>query len=114
MWEAALLARICPPVVLAAQLDRLLGVMNLDSVELGIVPLHAALDISPGNDFYILDDRVATVEEWHAEYWLEDADSIDTYLKVWHTLRESAACGAEAQNVINRARRQLGCSPSRY
>jgi hypothetical protein len=38
MWEAALRTLICPPQVLAAQLDRLAGVIGMDTVILGIVP----------------------------------------------------------------------------
>ncbi|MGW7487854.1 helix-turn-helix domain-containing protein [Streptomyces sp. NPDC054786] len=110
MWEAALHARICPPSALAAQLDRLTGVIGLDTVELGIVPFSASLKIPTANGFYVLDNRLAVTEDWHAELWLEDADSIALYLNVWNTLRESAVYGTEAQNVINRARRSL-CSP---
>ncbi|MFF8787441.1 helix-turn-helix domain-containing protein [Streptomyces sp. NPDC015125] len=110
MWEAALHARICPPSALAAQLDRLAGVIGLDTVELGIVPFSASLKIPTANGFYVLDNRLAVTEDWHAELWLEDADSIALYLNVWNTLRKSAVYGTDAQNVINRARRSL-CSP---
>ncbi|MFF7233270.1 Scr1 family TA system antitoxin-like transcriptional regulator [Streptomyces sioyaensis] len=110
MWEATLHAQICPPSALAAQLDRLTGVIGLDTVELGIVPFSASLKIPAANGFYVLDNRLAVTEDWHAELWLEDADSIALYLNVWNTLRKSAVYGTEAQNVINRARRSL-CSP---
>ncbi|MFF3862019.1 helix-turn-helix domain-containing protein [Streptomyces sp. NPDC002209] len=107
MWEAALHARICPPAVLAAQLDRLLGVVGLDTVELGIVPFAAALKIPPATGFWMYDERLVIVETWHAELWLDDADSVATHLRVWNTLRESAVYGAEAQRVISEARRAL-------
>ncbi|MEV0982503.1 helix-turn-helix transcriptional regulator [Streptomyces sp. NPDC049915] len=107
MWEGALYALVCPPAVLAAQLDRLAGVIGLDTVELGIVPFSASLKIYPGNGFWIYDERRVVVEDWHAELWLDDADSVATYRRVWHTLSESAVYGADAQNVINRARRAL-------
>ncbi|KJY46990.1 DNA-binding protein [Streptomyces sp. NRRL S-444] len=107
MWEAALHARICPPAVLAAQLDRLLGVIGLDTVELGIVPFGAALKIPPATGFWMYDDRQVIVETWHAELWLDDADSVATHLRVWNTLRDSAVYGAEAQRVIGEARRAL-------
>ncbi|MGP8299709.1 helix-turn-helix domain-containing protein [Streptomyces inhibens] len=110
MWEAALHVRICPPSVLAAQLDRLIGVIGMDTVSLGIVPLGAPVKLAPANGFCILDDRLAITEDWHAELWLDDAHNIATYMKVWNTLRESAVYGTEAQNVINKARRSL-CSP---
>ncbi|WP_329147671.1 helix-turn-helix transcriptional regulator [Streptomyces sp. NBC_01456] len=107
MWEAVLHALVCPPSVLAAQLDRLAGLIGLDTVELGIVPFSAPLKIPPANGFWVLDERVAIVEDWHAELWLDDAQSVTTYMKVWNTLQESAVYGPKAQNVINGARRAL-------
>ncbi|MFD0314533.1 helix-turn-helix domain-containing protein [Streptomyces flavalbus] len=105
MWEAALHALVCPPSVLAAQLDRLAGVIGLDTVELGIIPFAAPLKINPGNGFWIYDDRRVIVEDWHAELWLDDADTIATYQRVWDTLRESAVHGTDAHKVITAARR---------
>ncbi|MEU7042741.1 helix-turn-helix transcriptional regulator [Streptomyces varsoviensis] len=107
MWEAALRSLICPPSVLAAQLDRLTGMIGMDTVELSVIPFVASVKIVPANGFWVLDDRVVVAEDWHAEMWLDDADNIALYSKVWHTLRESAVCGADAHNVINAAKRAL-------
>ncbi|WP_405536728.1 helix-turn-helix transcriptional regulator [Streptomyces sp. NBC_00075] len=107
MWEAALRSLICPPSVLAAQLDRLTGLIGMDTVDLGIIPFTASVKIVPANGFWVLDDRLVVAEDWHAEIWLDDADNIALYTKVWRTLRESAVYGAEAHNVINSARRAL-------
>jgi transcriptional regulator with XRE-family HTH domain len=107
MWEAALYSLVCPPAVLLAQLDRLASISGLDTVELGIVPFTASLKIYPGNSFWIYDERRVVVEDWHAELWLDDHDTVATYLRVWDTLRDSAVYGADAHNVINAARRAL-------
>ncbi|MGW8703520.1 Scr1 family TA system antitoxin-like transcriptional regulator, partial [Streptomyces eurythermus] len=107
MWEAALRSLICPPSVLAAQLDRLTGMIGMDTVELGVIPFAASVKIVPANGFWVLDDRVVVAEDWHAEMWLDDADNIALYSKVWHTLHKSAVYGTEAQNVITAARRAL-------
>lgn len=107
VWEAALHALICPPSVLAGQLDRLAGTIGMDTVELGIIPLNAPLKIPAANGFWVLDDRLVIAEDWHAELWLDDADSVAAYLRVWNTLRESAVYGADAHHVINAARRGL-------
>lgn len=107
MWEGALYALVCPPSVLAAQLDRLISVIGLDTLELGVIPFSASLKIYPGNGFWVYDDRRVVVEDWHAELWLDDGDSVATYLRVWDTLRESAVYGPDAQNVITRARRAV-------
>ena len=93
--------------MLAAQLDRLAGVVGLDTVELGIVPMRASLKIPPGGGFWIYGERQVVLETWHAELWLDDADSVATHMKVWRTLRESAVYGADAQRVIGAARQAL-------
>ncbi|MCS0600389.1 helix-turn-helix transcriptional regulator [Streptomyces sp. LP11] len=107
MPESVLWARICPPETLAAQLDRLLGVVGLDTVRLGILPLEAALPLALGNSFNLLDDRLVVVENWHAELWLEDAETIALYRRVWDTFAEPAVFGTDAQQVIARVRRSL-------
>ncbi|MFF2721423.1 helix-turn-helix domain-containing protein [Streptomyces sp. NPDC058011] len=107
LWEPVLRSLVCPPSVLSAQLDRLSGVIGMDTVELGIVPLTASLKVPPGLGFWIYDDRQVVTETWHAELWLDDADTLALYLRTWKTLRESAVYGADAHNVINAARRAL-------
>ncbi|MGW1187511.1 helix-turn-helix domain-containing protein [Streptomyces sp. NPDC002559] len=107
VWEAALHALVCPPPVLAGQLDRLLGVIGMDTVELGVVPLGTPLKIPAANGFWVLDDRLVIAEDWHAELWLDDADNVTSYLQVWETLRESAVYGADAQSLISAVRRTL-------
>ncbi|MEV7275436.1 helix-turn-helix transcriptional regulator [Streptomyces sp. NPDC093111] len=108
VWEAALRSLICPPSVLDAQLDRLTGMLGMDTVDLGIVPFAAPVKIVPANGFWVLGDRLVVAEDWHAELWLDDADNIALYKKVWKTLRESAVHGSDAHHVINSARRALG------
>ncbi|WP_055525850.1 helix-turn-helix domain-containing protein [Streptomyces graminilatus] len=107
VWEPALHALICPPSVLASQLDRLSGLIGMDTVELGVIPLGASLKIPTANGFWIFDDRLVIAEDWHAELWLDDSQSVDTYTRVWKTLRESAVYGADAHGVISRARQIL-------
>ncbi|WP_328431384.1 helix-turn-helix domain-containing protein [Streptomyces sp. NBC_00453] len=107
MWEAALRSLICPPSVLASQLDRLSGMIGMDTVELGVIPFTVSVKIVPANGFWVLDDRLVVAEDWHAELWLDDADNIALYKKVWKTLSESAVYEADAHNLINSARRAL-------
>ncbi|CAM5628538.1 XRE family transcriptional regulator OS=Streptomyces alboniger OX=132473 GN=CP975_15160 PE=4 SV=1 [Streptomyces alboniger] len=107
IWEAALRTLICPPSVLAIQLDRLTAMIGMDTVELGVIPFTASVKLAPANGFWLLDDRLVIAEDWHAELWLDDADSVALYGTVWRTLHESAVYGADAHNVINAARRAL-------
>ncbi|MFK4227920.1 helix-turn-helix domain-containing protein [Streptomyces sp. NPDC019890] len=107
LWEAALRALVCPPSVLAAQLDRLSGAVGLDTVELGIIPFSASLKIPPATAFWIYDDSRVIVETWHSELWIEDEPSVNTYRRTWRTLRESAVYGADAHRIISAARQAL-------
>ncbi|MGW4779996.1 Scr1 family TA system antitoxin-like transcriptional regulator [Streptomyces filamentosus] len=107
VWEAALHARLCPPSVLAGQLDRLSAAVGMDTVELGVVPLGAQLRIPPASGFWVLDERLAVTEDWHSESWLDDGETVAMYLRVWRSLRQAAVVGAEAQAVIGRAQRAV-------
>ncbi|GGZ63707.1 transcriptional regulator [Streptomyces inusitatus] len=107
LWEGVLRARVCPSDVLAAQLDRLIGAVGMDTVRLGIVPLNAVLRVPPANAFWIFDDRLVITEDWHAELWLDDTDTVALYRRVWDTLGESAVFGADAQRLITMARHTL-------
>ncbi|MFM9631194.1 MULTISPECIES: helix-turn-helix domain-containing protein [Streptomyces] len=107
MPESVLWARICPPDTLAAQLDRLLGVVGMDTVHLGILPLDGSLPLAMGNSFSMLDDRLVIAEDWHAELWLNDAETIALYRRVWDTFAEAAVYGPDAQQVIARVRRSI-------
>nr|WP_119590280.1 helix-turn-helix transcriptional regulator [Streptomyces scabiei] len=104
MWEAALHAGVAPPDVLAAQLNQLGTFIGLDTVQLGIVPFGAQVGVPPANGFWLYDDRLAIVEEWHAELWLNDPDSVALYRRVWDTLNRAAVYGTHARRLIGRAR----------
>lgn len=107
LWEAALHAMVCPPDVLAAQLDRLSGVIGMANVHLGIVPFGAHMAIPPGNGFWMYDDRLVIVEDWHAELWLDDAENVALYARLWETITAPAVYGAQAHRLITRARAHL-------
>ncbi|MEU1421457.1 helix-turn-helix transcriptional regulator [Kitasatospora sp. NPDC005751] len=105
--EAALYVQICPPEILAAQLDRLGGLLGLDNVELGVVPLGAPVSVIPKHGFWIFDDRLAIVETWNTEMWLDDVADIELYRKVWGKLHAAAVYGPTAHRLIARARSSL-------
>ncbi|MFF7192664.1 helix-turn-helix domain-containing protein [Streptomyces sp. NPDC008079] len=107
VWEGALRARVCPPDVLAAQLDRMAGLIGLDTVQLGVVPFEAALTITPRHGFWIYDERLVIVETLNAEMWLDDPADIALYGKAWERLDAAAAYGRTAHFLIARARAAL-------
>lgn len=79
----------------------------MDTVRLGIVPLDIATELTPGHAFSILDDRLVTVETWHAGLRLDDAESVALYGRIWTVLARGAVYGPDAQRVIARARSGL-------
>ncbi|WP_405597983.1 helix-turn-helix transcriptional regulator [Streptomyces sp. NBC_01410] len=107
IWEGALYVRTCPREVHAAQLDRLVSLIGLDTVELGIVPLGAQLRRTPSHGYWIYDRRLVIVETINTEMWLDDEDSIRLYERAWEWLAESAVYGHQAHRVIGRARASL-------
>lgn len=107
VWEAALHALPCPPDVMAAQLDRLVSLIGLDTVDLRIVPFAARLRRTPSHGFWIYDQRLVIVETMAAELWLTDEASIALYEKAWSWAAESAVSGPHAHRLIARARASL-------
>ncbi|MEU8891148.1 helix-turn-helix transcriptional regulator [Streptomyces sp. NPDC048442] len=106
--EAALHARVCSPGILADQLDRLMSVNGLSTVRLGIIPLAADLRVASGDDFWIHDDRLVIAESWHAEMWLDSAEDLTLYRKVWDALAAAAVDGRAAHRIIARTRAGIG------
>ncbi|WP_432085719.1 helix-turn-helix domain-containing protein [Streptomyces sp. bgisy095] len=108
IWEPALHARTVPSGIHAAQLDRLMGVIGLDTVDLGVVPLGAELRRAPSHGFWIYDRRLVVVETIGTEMWLTDGDSLATYERAWDWLAEAAVHGEQARRLIGRVRASLG------
>ncbi|MFD7325006.1 helix-turn-helix domain-containing protein [Streptomyces sp. NPDC059875] len=110
VYEPALHARTSPVPVHVAQLDRLMGVIGLDNVKLGIIPLGARLRRAPSHGFWIYDRRLVIVETINTEMWLADEASVTLYERSWEWLAESAVYGGQAQRLIGRVRAALGAA----
>lgn len=104
VWEGALHALICPRDVMAGQLDRLVGLIGMSTVELGIVPLGARLPLTPKHGFWIFDEQRVIVETINTELQYESADDVELYGRVWDQLHDAAAYGHKAHRLIARAR----------
>ncbi|MFE6931734.1 helix-turn-helix domain-containing protein [Streptomyces sp. NPDC057699] len=110
VWEGALHVVTCPREVMAAQLDRLAGLIGLDTIELGIVPFGAQLRRAPTHGFWIYDRRRVIVETISTEMWLDDEETIALYEKAWDWTAEAAVYGPQARRLIGRARASLDLS----
>ncbi|MGW6413332.1 helix-turn-helix domain-containing protein [Streptomyces vinaceus] len=104
VWEAALHVLVCPRHVMTSQLDRLVGLISMSTVELGIVPLGAPLPLTPKHGFWIFDEERVIVETVNTELSYDSADDLALYDRVWDGLNTAAAHGAQAHRLIARAR----------
>lgn len=107
IWEGALHVVRCAPQAMAAQLDRLSSLIGLDTVTLGVIPFGARTPFSPKHGFWIIDERLVVADTWNAELWLDAADDVAFYRKVWDLMRESAVFDHQAHRLIVRARAQF-------
>ncbi|MET7390666.1 helix-turn-helix transcriptional regulator [Streptomyces sp. NPDC005529] len=107
IWEGALHVVRCAPEAMAAQLDRLTALIGLDTVTLGVIPFGVRSPFSPKHGFWIIDDRLVVADTWNAELWLDSADDVAYYRKVWNLMREAAVFGHQAHRLIVRARAQF-------
>jgi len=105
--EAALRFHVCPPASLRAQLDRLLAVAGLETIELAVIPFDAQLPISPSHGFWIFDDRLVQIDTFSAELSLRDGDDIALYLELFELLWGVALQGGDAQRLVARVAREF-------
>ncbi|MFK4600450.1 helix-turn-helix domain-containing protein [Streptomyces pristinaespiralis] len=107
IWEGALHTLICPRDVMAGQLDRLVGLIGMSTVELGLVPLGAPMLLTPKHGFWIFDEERVIVETINTELQYDSAEDVALYGRVWDQLAEAAAYGPRAHRLIARARAQV-------
>ncbi len=93
LTEAALRTRTCPPATLRAQLDRLLALSGLDTVELAVLPFDTKLPVVPSHGFWIFDEQIVLVETLSAELSLRDTDEIALYSRIFELLWAAAIRG---------------------
>lgn len=108
VWELALRLRLCPEAVMADQLARVLAEIARGRVDIGVVPLGAALDVVPSHGFWIFDDDRVLAETVSAELCLTDDDAVSPYQRVFAELARSAARGPAAVRLVEGIRRDLG------
>lgn len=107
MTEWALRSTVCPPAVMAGQLDRLLAVLSLGSVRFGVIPLGVQLPAVPMNGFWIVDDQVV-VETVNAEIKVRDMDDVALHERLLGLLWTVAVEGDQARALLAKVAADLG------
>jgi transcriptional regulator with XRE-family HTH domain len=106
LGEAALRTRVVAPAVLAAQLGKLLSLLQLPAVELGVIPFGRQVPAYTLGGFRVYDDEQITVESIAAEkdYMADqEPEAVAAFLEAFAALRQAASTGTEAEAIIRRA-----------
>ncbi|MGW3346811.1 helix-turn-helix domain-containing protein [Nonomuraea rubra] len=103
--ESVLRTLLCPPRVMAGQLERLIALSLMDTarVRLGVVPFSSVLPLSPKHGFWIFDDQLVIAETVTAELHLNQPQEIEQYRRVFDALAGVAYYDSEARQVITDA-----------
>jgi len=108
--EAVLRYLLCPPAVMAGQLDRLVSLSTLTTIRFGVIPFDVQYAVAPVHGFYIYDERMVRVENLTAVLKLTQPSEIAAYTKIFDQFTEVARYGAEARAIITQALAGLAAS----
>ena len=101
--EEVLRYRLCPPEVLAGQLDRLVSLSTLTTIRFGVIGFESLLAVAPVHGFHAYDEHVVFVEHLTGELKLTQPSEIATYLAFFDRFARTARYGADARIIITRA-----------
>ena len=90
-----------------AQLDRLQAVSELPNVDLAILPLGAALSLSPTNSFNVFDEDLVLVETLTEQLAIRDPSDVAAYVKAYESFRRAALRGSGARELFESAAARL-------
>ena len=103
LLEAALLIRSVPADVLVGQLDRLLVIMRLPTVDIGVISFSADVPIAILGGFAAFDDVLVVEETLAGEEQFSDPDEVALYDRLFAQLMDAAAHGEQAIQIVQRA-----------
>lgn len=109
MGETALHSSPGSTGTLLGQLDRLVSVAALPSVELNVVPIDAPLPVMPLAGFALYDSEFVVMESLTGEQRTDDPEQVAVYVKAFGALRDAAMTGPDAVALIQRIASGLRC-----
>jgi transcriptional regulator with XRE-family HTH domain len=109
--EAVLRYRVCPPEVLAEQLDRLVAATMLGTLRLGVIPFDQPLPVAPVHGFHLYGDQIVFVEYLTGELKVTEPGQLKVFMSAFGQLAAIARYGAGARELIVDALRELTTEP---
>jgi len=92
---------ICPPSIMAVQLDRLLSLSRLPNVRIDVLPLDRQMPDFPMTCFSAHDDRLVIVETFHSELTTRDPRDISLYLSTHDRFARAALQGDHMRELLS-------------
>ncbi|MBF9071291.1 helix-turn-helix domain-containing protein [Streptacidiphilus fuscans] len=100
LTESAVRWRLCDPLVMAMQLDRLLSVSLLPNVSLAVLPLSAQVADAPFHTFTVYGTKLVTVELFTGRLALRDPKDVDHYRELFDFFAGAAAQEDDARTLL--------------
>ena len=100
MTESVLSNRVCPPIDMLAQIERLREVAKQENVTIRIVPADVQWSIPPYHGFELLDDKYVTVDLFNTTLITRGRMDIALYRQVFEDLESLGT--AEIDQVLDR------------
>ncbi|REE99105.1 helix-turn-helix domain-containing protein [Thermomonospora umbrina] len=100
LTEAATRWELCPPRMMAAQMDRLISVSHLPNVRIGIIPMRTQVARGPLSVFTVYDDKLVTAEIFSGAIIMRDPRDVDFYLGVFSFFERHAVYDDEARVLL--------------
>lgn len=103
LTESAVRWRRAPVAVMEQQCAHMADVAALPNVDIAVLPLAAAVPVTPLNIFVLYDQRMVTCELFSGTVTLRDPLDVDYYGNLYDALLERALRGAEAVAFLRAA-----------
>jgi transcriptional regulator with XRE-family HTH domain len=101
LTESAVRWRLCPPSVMAVQLDHLVSISRLPHVHIGLLPLSAQVSDGPYHTFVVYDRRLVTVELFTGRLVFRDRRDIEHYRALFDFFGHSALWADAARSKLS-------------
>jgi hypothetical protein len=100
LTESAVRWQLCPPAVMALQLDRLVSLSQLGTVHLGVLPLDCLVPDGAYHTFVIYDRRLVTVELFTGQLVLRDPKDVDHYRALFDFFASRTLWADDARKML--------------
>lgn len=100
LTESAMRWQLCPPGVMALQLDRLVSLSRLPTVSIGVLPLDRLVPDGAYHTFVTYDRRLVTVELFTGQLVLRDPKDIEHYHALFDFFARRALWAEEARTLL--------------